>query len=313
MNVHLDLTSFSAIKPVVTIGMFDGVHNGHRSVLEFVKQRAIALGGQSTVLTFWPHPRICFEGSATKLRYLTTLEEKTQLISDCGINHLVLKAFTLDFAKLTPEEYVKSVLVDGIGVHTVIVGYDHNFGHKGAGNFELLRQLGDKYNFSVEQLPALSSNGVNISSTKIRDSIISGDLALANAFLGYPYQISGSVVHGKKLGRTIGFPTANVALNDALKLVPNKGVYIVTAIFNGLTLQGVMNIGTNPTVDSGGMQTIEAFFFDFAGDLYGEDLTLSLHKMIREEKKFASLGDLQVQIANDVECAKQFFACTKVN
>lgn len=307
MNVHLDLTSYSAIKPVVTIGMFDGVHSGHRSVLEYVKSRAVSLGGQSTVLTFLPHPRICFEGRTTKLRYLTTLEEKSQLIAGCGIDHLVIKAFTLEFAKLSPEEYVRSVLVDGLGVHSVIVGYDHNFGHRGAGNFDLLKEFGAKYGFSVEQLPALSAHGTNISSTKVRDAISTGNLDLANNLLGYRYLLSGVVTDGKKLGRTIGFPTANIAISDTLKLIPNNGVYIVTSTFNGHQYQGVMNIGVNPTVGNDGAQTVEVFFFSFSGNLYGENLTIQVLRKIRDEFKFASLDDLKAQIARDVEVAMQYF------
>jgi riboflavin kinase / FMN adenylyltransferase len=308
MNVHLDLTGFSANKPVVTIGMFDGVHSGHRSVLEYVRTRAEALGGQSTVLTFWPHPRICFEGSATKLRYLTTLEEKSQLIAGCGIDHLVLKAFTPSFAQLSPEEYIKSVLVDGMRAHTVIVGYDHNFGYRGAGNYDLLAQLGDKYGFSVEQLPALSANGTNISSTKIRESILSGNIELATEFLGHPYLLTGTVADGKKLGRTIGFPTANISIGDKMKLVPSSGVYAIEGSIKGQLYEGVMNIGTRPTIDSHGEQTLEAYFFNFADDIYGETVSVRLHKKLRDEIKFASIVDLKAQIVRDVASASQYFA-----
>lgn len=308
MDIHLDITGFSAVKPVVTIGMFDGVHIGHRSVLEYVRTRAKSLGGQSTVLTFWPHPRICFEGSATKLRYITTLEEKAELIADCGIDHLVLKAFTLDFAKLTPEEYVKSVLVDGLRAHTVIVGYDHNFGYRAEGNFALLQKLGAKYGINVEQLPALSTNGINVSSTKIREAVLSGNISLATTYLGHPYLLTGTVVDGRKLGRTIGFPTANIEINDTMKLIPANGVYVVEAKVKGALQQGVMNIGIKPTVEIFAKQTLEVFLFDFGEDIYGEMVTVRLLKKLRDEIKFASLDELKAQIGKDVDGAKRFFA-----
>lgn len=287
--------------------MFDGVHEGHRSVLEYVKSRAIALGGQAIVLTFWPHPRICFEGNATKLRYLTSMEEKSHLIAQCGIDHLVFKAFTPDFAKLSPEEYVKTVLVDELGAHSVIVGYDHNFGHRGAGNFDLLKKLGAEYHFSVEQLPALSAHGSNISSTKVRDAIVSGNIDLANNLLGYPYLISGIVSDGRKMGRTIGFPTANIAISDSYKLVPNNGVYIISTSVAGINYQGVMNIGVKPTIESIGLRTVEAYLFDFNGNLYGENLMVQIHQKIRDEIKFANLNELKYQIGLDVEAAKKYF------
>lgn len=299
---------FSIEKPIVTIGMFDGVHLGHRSVLEYVARRAKEIGGSSVLLSFWPHPRICFEGEKTKLRYLNSINEKQELLADVGLDALVILPFTKDFSALSPEEYVKAILVDALHADTVIVGYDHNFGHKGSGNFSTLQALSKKYGFSVEQLPPLAVGETKISSTKIRNLLHSGDIETANQYLSYSYFITGIVEPGNKLGRTIGFPTANIALEDPLKLVPHTGVYAIRCKISSTNYCGVMNIGHRPTVGDNLKRTIEAHFFDLTADLYGSKLNIEFCTKIREELKFNSLEELKEQINADVVRAKRFFS-----
>jgi len=308
MIIYQGAEHFSVSKPVVTIGMFDGVHQGHRSVLQYISERAKQIGGASVLLSFWPHPRMCFEGENTKLRYLNTLEEKKLLLSSLSLDHLVIQPFSEQFSTLTPEEYVKSILTEKLRAHTVIVGYDHNFGHKGSGDFETLKKLSSVYGFSVEQLPPLAENGTNISSTKIRNLLYSGDIEVANRFLSYNYFVSGIVEPGNKLGRTIGFPTANIATSNPMKLIPHTGVYAIQSVIDGEEHCGVMNIGFRPTIGQNLKQTIEAHFFNFNGDLYGKSLRIEFRTKIREELKFDGIETLKKQIEADIVRAKRFFS-----
>lgn len=307
MIVHEGIEGFDVPTPIVTIGMFDGVHLGHQSILNFLKSEAEKANGQSTVLSFWPHPRVCFEGDATKLRHLNSIEEKINRLSLSGIGHFVIIPFSKEFSQLSPERFVHEVLVKRMNVHTVIVGYDHNFGHKGAGDYDLLKKLGDEFGFNVKQLPALAVKGENISSTKIRNALHAGDIETANHYLSYPYSLTGKVEPGKQLGRTIGFPTANIALYEKLKLIPHNGVYIITAKTDYGFHRGIMNIGTRPTVDNSTRRSIEAYLFDFDKDLYGKEISIQFHSKLREELKFSSLDALKTQIMQDECYGRQYF------
>lgn len=284
-------------KTIVTIGTFDGVHLGHRKILEKVVAQAKDSGMESVVLTFFPHPRMVLQ-EQNEIKLLNTITEKIQLLDKLGIDHLVIHPFDYAFSRLTAEEFVTSVLIDKFNIHKIIIGYDHRFGRNRTANIDDLVVFGDQYGFEVEQISAEEINEMAISSTKIRAAVLAGDIALARQYLGYGYFFSGIVSQGKQLGRTIGFPTANISQIEPYKLIPKNGVYIVKSIIDGQLVFGMMNIGNRPTVD-GENQTIEVHFLDFAGDLYEKELQIEMLQYIRDEEKFNSLDDLKSQIAKD--------------
>jgi len=308
VKIYNNLSNFKATNPVVTIGMFDGVHIGHRAIIEQLQQKANAIGGETVLLTFWPHPRMFFEGSSTSLKLLTTIEEKTVLLETVGVNHLIVLPFTQEFTHISPYDFVKTILVDGIGAKEVVVGYDHRFGHKGAGDFMLLKTLGAEFGFFVNRLEAVEQYGLQVSSTKIREALLAGDVLAANAMLGSEYVISGTVVRGDQIGRTINFPTANCEPSLAMKLIPQNGIYIVQVLLAHKRYNGVLNIGIRPTVTNVHKRvTIEVFILDFDADIYGQDIQIILKQKIRDEAKFATLGELQQQIQFDVAETRTFF------
>jgi riboflavin kinase/FMN adenylyltransferase len=282
---------------VVTIGTFDGVHIGHRKILERIIHSAQECNCESIVLTFFPHPRMVLqEGSDVKL--LNTMEEKIALLEEIGIDNLIIHPFDKEFSRLTAEEFVKEILVDKLHIQKIIIGYDHRFGRNRTADINNLIQFGEKFNFEVEQISAKELNEIAVSSTKIRNAISEGNIALANNYLGYIYFFSGTVIKGKQLGRTIGFPTANIQIKEDYKLIPKKGVYVVKSNYNNQPILGMMNIGTRPTVD-GQNQSIEVHFFDFDKDIYNELITIEIIEFIREEQKFESLEALKHQIQKD--------------
>ncbi|MEO8588211.1 MAG: bifunctional riboflavin kinase/FAD synthetase [Flavobacteriales bacterium] len=305
MKVHTDLTSFKDVhRPVLTTGTFDGVHRGHRTVLERLKERARKEAGESVLFTFHPHPRMVLYPGDNDLKLLTTQEEKIALLEEAGLDHLLVVPFSRQFSRMHATEYVRDVLVGAIGVHAVVIGYDHRFGRNREGDLSLLRQLGEAYDFQVEEIPAQEVDHIKVSSTKVRHALLEGDLRTANDLLGYPYQLRGLVVKGDQRGRTIGFPTANIAVVDPLKQLPGNGVYAVTVELSSGMHQGMMNIGVRPTVNEGPAErSVEVNIFGFERDIYGEPITVRLMEHLRAEQRFNGLDALKTQLAKDREAA----------
>lgn len=295
MEVFRSAADFkSAVKTTVTIGTFDGVHLGHRKIID----RLLLEGeGVATILTFFPHPRMILNGPGS-VTLLNTIDERIQLIADTGVQNLIIHPFDDAFSKLTADEFVRDILVGKLNAGKVVIGYDHRFGVNRTAGIDDLIQYGNKYGFTVEQIPAQEIEDVAISSTKIRNALVSGNLQLANSFLGYDYLLTGSVVKGNQLGRTIGYPTANIKIDEDYKLIPAHGVYLAWSMIDGEKRYGMMNIGNKPTVD-GTTESIEIYFFDFQGDLYGKSIQLHLMERIRDEIKFASVDELKEQLGRD--------------
>lgn len=282
---------------VVTLGTFDGVHLGHQCILNKLLVAAKELDCENLVLTFFPHPRMVLDPDS-EIKLLNTIEEKSLLLDKLGIDNLIVHPFDATFSQLTAEEFVKNILVDTFKVKKIFIGYDHRFGKNRTANIEDLIRFGAMYNFEVEQISAQEVDHVSISSTKIRHALQEGNVTLASQYLGYDYFFSGTVIEGRKLGRTIGYPTANVKVNATYKLIPGYGVYIVSSVIESKTVFGMMNIGVNPTV-GGTSQSIEVHFFDWNKDLYGQPLTITVYAKIRDEKKFVSVLDLKRQLNKD--------------
>lgn len=285
---------------MVTIGTFDGVHLGHKKVIAKIISNAEELNCESTVLTFFPHPRVVLQNGES-LKLLNTIEEKKLLLDKLGLTNLIIHPFDNEFAQLSAEDFAKKILIDQLHVHKIIIGYDHRFGKNRSADIKDLLLFGQKYGFEVEQISAQEIDEIAISSTKIRTSLEEGAITLANGYLGYNYFFSGTVVKGNQLGRTLGFPTANIQIAEDYKLIPKKGVYIVKSKINGKDCIGMMNIGTRPTVD-GKNQSIEVHFLDQNIDLYNKKITIELLAFIREEQKFESVEALKNQLEKD----KQF-------
>jgi riboflavin kinase/FMN adenylyltransferase len=302
--VH-SIQDFHATKPtIVTIGTFDGVHLGHKKILDQIIANAKQLDCESLVLTFFPHPRTVLQ-EGTQMKQLNTLDEKIMLLEQLGIDNLVVHPFDKEFSRLTAEAFVEKVLVDTFALKKIIIGHDHRFGRNRTANIDDLIAFGVTFGFEVEEISAEAINEVAISSTKIRTALDEGAIELANDYLGYPYALTGIVTKGKQLGRTIGYPTANIQIKEDYKLIPQNGVYVVKSILNGTTVYGMMNIGTRPTVD-GTTQTIEVHFFDFTQDLYNQKISVSFLKRMRSEQKFESIDVLKNQLAIDKETALAF-------
>ncbi len=307
METITNISDFkSSAKTIITIGTFDGVHLGHQQILQKVAAQAKATQLKSVVLTFFPHPRMVLQ-EKSEIKLLNTITEKQELFEELGIDYLIIHPFDYAFSRLTAEEFVSSILVDAFNIHKIIIGYDHRFGRNRTANIDDLIVFGTQYNFEVEQISAEEINEITISSTKIRTAILEGNITLANQYLGYNYSFSGTVAHGKQLGRTIGFPTANISINEDYKLIPKNGVYVVQSVIKHQLFFGMMNIGNRPTVD-GITQTIEVHFLNFEGDLYDQNLKIVLLHYIREEVKFNSLEDLKAQIAKDELFATNFIS-----
>lgn len=269
--------------------MFDGVHLGHKSIIAELTKVGTENNLETAILTFWPHPRFVFNPNED-LKLLNTLEEKKQLVEKYGIDNLFLKEFDEEFRNLTGEEFVRQILVDKLNVKYLIIGYDHSFGKNKSGNFELLQKLSKELDFEVEQMEAINIHENNISSTKVRNALLTGNITEANEMLGYPYSVSGTVVHGKKIGRTIGYPTANID-TESIKLLPKKGAYIVEVFIKDNQYKGMLSVGTNPTVN-GEKLTVEVYILDFNDDIYDEKITVRFRDFLHDEIKFESLEKL---------------------
>lgn len=299
MAVYTDIRQLKAIKkPVVTIGTFDGVHHGHRAILSEVVAHAKAVAGESILLTFEPHPRkVLFPNEP--LGIITPLQNKLQLIAETGIEHIVVVPFTKEFAALSANDYILHFLVEPLHPHSIVIGYDHHFGADRKGNINLLKQYGPRYNIEIVEIPAQLIEQAAVSSTRIRKALVAGQIDEANAMLGREYKLVGEVTHGNKLGRTIGYPTANLKPLDADQVIPGIGVYAVRVGYDGLTLAGMMSVGVNPTVTDTTNIKLEVNIFDFEKDVYGQMLEISFVKRLREEQKFNSIDELTNQLHLD--------------
>ncbi|TXD81922.1 bifunctional riboflavin kinase/FAD synthetase [Subsaximicrobium wynnwilliamsii] len=283
---------------VITIGTFDGVHIGHQKIINRLVSVSKKKGLKSVVLTFFPHPRMVLQPDFD-LKLLHTIDERKKILSKFGLDQLVVKPFTKAFSNLSAHDYVRHILVDELNAKHIIIGYDHHFGKNRSANIEDLKIFGKEFDFQVEEISAQDIEEVSVSSTKIRTALTEGDVQTANAYLGYAYFLSGSVIKGKGLGKTINFPTANLFIEAAYKLIPKNGVYVVSAHIEGKTVYGMMNIGTNPTVETKDKPSIEVHFFKLDKDLYGQDLVVEILHRLRDEHKFESLEQLQAQLETD--------------
>ena len=292
---------------VVTIGTFDGVHIGHQKIIKKLISSAKDYSLKSVVLTFFPHPRMVIQKDV-QLKLINTLTERSDILDELKLDFLVIKKFTKTFSRLTADDFVKEVLVDELHVKKIIIGYDHHFGRNRTANIEDLKRFGEQYNFEVEEISAQDINDVAISSTKIRAALDQGDVKTANLYLGYNFMITGSVVHGKNLGTQIGFPTANLVIEEPYKLIPKQGVYIVKSTIKNKPFFGMMNIGTNPTIEQNNTQSIEVHFFNFNEAIYGELIKVELLERLRDEQKFESLEALKAQLINDQKSAGKIIA-----
>lgn len=294
----------STKKTILTLGTFDGVHIGHKKILKKVIQGTANEKYESLVLTFFPHPRMVLQEDSG-LQLLNTIDEKIDLLAEIGLENLVIHPFDETFSRLTAEDFVKTILVDRFHIQKIIIGYDHRFGRNRTADIDDLIAFGEKYNFEVEQISVQEINEISVSSTKIRNALLEGNMTLANDYLGYAYFLTGTVVKGKQLGRTINFPTANLNIKENYKLIPQNGVYIVESTINQKTVFGMMNIGFNPTV-KGQNQSIEIHYFDFDADLYEQKIRVSILQRIRSEQKFESVDLLKAQLEKDKKSAHHY-------
>ena len=307
MREITDITTFTTQQPtVLTIGTFDGVHLGHQKIVDRVVTTARQEGLLATVFTFFPHPRMVVQHDKG-LKLIHTLEEKKQLLQQLGVDLLVVQPFNEAFAQLTAEEFVSTILVEHLNVKKVIIGYDHRFGRNRTANIDDMRLFGKKYGFAVEEISVQEVDEVSVSSTKIREALNKGDVTTAEHYLGTPYSLTGRVVHGLKLGRTLGYPTANIQVTEEYKLIPKDGVYAVYSYIDGRKVYGMMSIGKNPTIEGKGA-SIEVYFFDFNGDLYDQKLTIEFVQYLREEQKFATIDLLKKQLQDDETAARKAIA-----
>ena len=290
----------------ITVGTFDGVHLGHSEILRFLKSISIQNQLDSIVFTFSTHPRSVLNADADALKILTTLDEKAQLLEDFGVDYLFVQDFSLEFSSLPAEKFIPDILIEKLKMKSLVIGHDHSFGKDRSGNFALLSELSNKHGFSLIQIPAISSSGFNISSTKIRNTLAESDIQMANEMLGYNYSFIGEVIKGNGIGRELGFPTANLKLSDSQKILPAPGVYIIKAVYESKEYEGLINIGNRPTFDGSDIQ-IEAHLFDFNEVVYGKKLKIEFLLFIRKEIKFNSREELVSQIRKDRDTAFKYF------
>ncbi|WP_171032330.1 bifunctional riboflavin kinase/FAD synthetase [Polaribacter aestuariivivens] len=305
MKTIINISNFlTEEKTFVTIGTFDGVHFGHQKILEKLVSEAKTAGKKSVLLTFFPHPRMVLQKD-TSIELINTINEREKLLKKTGLDYLIIHPFSRDFSRMTALEFVRDILVNQFNISKLIIGYDHHFGKNREGNIQQLTEYSHLYDFKVEEIPAQDINDVSVSSTKIRRALVSGNLKTANNYLGYNFMLNGTVVNGKKLGGKIGYPTANINIEEDYKLIPKTGVYIVKSLIDKNTVYGMMNIGNRPTLN-GNHQTIEVHFFDFNKDLYGKKLTIKLIYFLRDEHKFDSVKSLVYQLKKDEEIARNY-------
>ena len=305
LKIVKNIANFSTNeKTFVTIGTFDGVHFGHQKILEKLVSEAKEAGKKAILLTFFPHPRMVLQKNAT-IELLNTIDERAKLLEKTGLDYLIIHPFDKAFSKTTALEFVKEILVNTFNISKLIIGYDHHFGKNREGNIEQLTEYSHLYDFIVEEIPAQDIDDVSVSSTKVRRALSKGNLKTANNYLGYNFMLNGFVVNGKKIGETIGYPTANIDIKEDYKLIPKVGVYVVKSVIENKTVFGMMNIGNRPTVN-GKHQTIEVHFFDFERDLYGKNLKIELIYFLRDEHKFDSLDSLILQLKQDEQASRNY-------
>ena len=300
MKLFQDLTAINGIpNPVLTIGTFDGVHIGHQKILQQVKMEAANIGGESVLFTFFPHPRMVLYPESHGLKLLQTQEEKMAKLARVGIENCIVYPFTFDFSRLSAIEFVRDILVNKLQIKKLVIGYDHQFGKNREGNIEFLKEISEVYGFEVIEIPAQDIDAVNVSSTKIRNAILDGEIAKANEYLGERYELTGTIVHGKAIGQTIGYPTANIQVNSDLKLIPGNGVYAVDVFVKDSQYFGMLNIGNRPTMNDSKDRTIEVHILDFSGEIYSEAITVKFIDKLRNEKQFIDIQELQNQLQED--------------
>ena len=305
MKVYRHLDEFQKVNnAVVTIGTFDGVHIGHRKIISRLTEVAKQINGESVILTFFPHPRMIINPEDVNLKLITTINEKAKLLEGLGVDHLIITPFTRDFSNLSAETYIKQILVDKIGTRKIIIGYDHHFGKDRQGDLKELQNCSSDYNYEVEEIPEQDIHDVAISSTQIRQALLKGDVETANEFLGYPFSLYGRVIKGDQLGRTMGFPTANLLIEENYKLIPRDGIYAVkvkidsdSQVYNGMAY-----IGNRPTIN-GMSKNIEVNIFDFSRDIYRQYITIEYHHFIRDDMRFDNMDELKAQITKDKQSA----------
>lgn len=311
MKIYNHLSEFSKLNnAIVTIGTFDGVHFGHQKIIKQLVEKAKADGGESVILTFFPHPRMIIDPENQDLKMINTINEKAEILKSLGVDHLIITPFTRDFSNQLPEDYIKNTLVNTIGTKHIIIGYDHRFGKDRSGNLADLKAAGLHYDFTVEEIVEQDIHDVAVSSTKIREALLAGDVALAADYLGYPFSIFGRVIKGDKIGRTIGFPTANIFVEETYKLIPGDGIYAVTVEMDchqsRKTFKGMAYIGQRPTIN-GMTRNIEVNIFDFDQEIYGQDIKMNFLKFLRHDVKFTGLEALTLQLQKDKEATLDFF------
>lgn len=314
LKVFNDISQVRIPNPVVTIGIFDGVHLGHVEILRRIRKLAPVYRGESVVITLWPHPRFVLQPDNTELKLLTSLDEKVRLIENQGIDNLVILRFTTELANIPYDQFVRDYLVGRVGARHVVVGFNHHFGKDRKGTFENLLKSAREFNIQAERLDPVIIDNVRLSSSGIRHMIEEGRIVSANKALGYPYFINGKVVPGNKLGRTIGYPTANLMLDEPLKLLPRNGVYAVKVQVAGHSLKGMLNIGFRPTIESDRHErTIEVNLFNFNSEIYGEPIHITFHEWLRSEVKFNSLQELRDQLTLDKAEIQKLFKTKSSN
>ncbi|PWS29798.1 bifunctional riboflavin kinase/FAD synthetase [Pedobacter paludis] len=338
MKIYNNLSDFKKLdNAIVTIGTFDGVHFGHQKIIKQLVEKAKANHGESVILTFFPHPRMIIDPENQDLKMINTINEKAEILESLGVDHLIITPFTRDFSNQLPEDYIKNTLVDNIGTKHIIIGYDHRFGKDRSGNLSDLKSAGLHYGFTVEEIMEQDIHDVAVSSTKIRQALLEGDVSLAKDYLGYPFSIFGRVIKGDKIGRTIGFPTANIFVEETYKLIPGDGIYAVTVEmgleseksevgsqksednlldnstsqrstlnFQLSTFKGMAYIGQRPTIN-GMTRNIEVNIFDFNQEIYGQDIKMNFLKFLRHDVKFTGLEALTVQLQKDKEATLDYF------
>jgi riboflavin kinase/FMN adenylyltransferase len=307
VNIYHSIEDFQNVSfPVLTTGTFDGVHLGHKTILDRLNAIAKKNRGESVLLTFSPHPRIVLFPEQNDLKLLTTREEKIELLEHCGVDHLIIHPFTREFSRLGSVEFIRDVLVNQLHIHKLVIGYNHHFGRNREGSLEHLLECGPVYGFDVEEIPAADIDNVNVSSTKIRAALHNGDIKTARSYLGHNYSLAGVVVKGEGRGTDIGYPTANIRIENPIKLIPANGVYAVYITISDTRYQAMMNIGVRPTVSGNtdtAERTIEVNIFDFDHDIYGEPARVTMVDKIRDEVKFDSVEELASQLAADQDSA----------